>query len=94
MSSDVYGVWIPCEERKPKNADYDWVLAQVVEKGTGYSYIPKVMEYRESKDDWHCDSLGWLKENPDDAWEVVAWMPLPPNYIVKGDFTDGLGDFN
>ena len=79
-----FGKWIPCKERKPKNTEHDWVLAQVMEKPNGYLYLPKVMEYRESKDDWYSDELwGWLKDNPDDMWEVVAWMPLPEKY--EGD---------
>lgn len=81
-----FGKWIPCKERKPKNTEHDWVLAQVREKPTRYLYLPKVLEYRESKDDWYSDELGgWLKDNPDDMWEVVAWMPLPEKMKVKYD---------
>lgn len=73
--------WIPCSERLPNNDEYDWVLAQVQEDN-GFMWLPKVMEYRQSKDDWYCDSEfgGWLKERHGDAFKVIAWMPLPEPY--------------
>ena len=71
--------WIPCSERKPNNNEYDWVLAQVQEDN-GNLWIPRVMEYRESKDDWYLDDENpcWLKECHGDKFKVIAWMPLPP----------------
>lgn len=71
--------WIPCSERKPNNDEYDWVLAQVQEDD-GFLWIPRVMEYRESKDDWYLDDENpcWLKECHGDKFKVIAWMPLPP----------------
>ena len=73
--------WIPCSERLPNNDEYDWVLAQVQEDN-GHLQIPKVMEYRESINDWYLEGEfgGWLKEKHGDAFKVIAWMPLPPAY--------------
>lgn len=75
------GVWIPVSERLPNNLEHDWVLAQVQEDN-GYMWIPKVMEYRESKDDWFYDGEygGWLKEMHGDEYRVIAWQPLPEPY--------------
>ena len=75
--------WIPVTEALPNNEEYDWVLGQIRETDSGYLWIPRQVEYREIKDDWYEDSIGWLKENPDHAFEVIAWMPLPESY--KGD---------
>ena len=69
--------WIPVTEALPKNSGRDWVLGQIRETDSGYLWIPKVVEYRESSDDWFEESIGWLKKNPDHAFEVIAWMPLP-----------------
>lgn len=69
--------WIPVTEALPNNEEYDWVLGQIRETDSGYLWIPRQVEYREIKDDWYEDSIGWLKENPDHAFEVIAWMPLP-----------------
>ena len=43
--------WISVDDRLPDNKQHDWVLAQVVED-SGFMHIPKVMEYRQSKNDW------------------------------------------
>ena len=75
--------WTPVTEALPNNEEYDWVLGQIRETDSGYLWIPRQVEYREIKDDWYEDSIGWLKENPDHAFEVIAWMPLPESY--KGD---------
>ena len=75
--------WIPVTEALPNNEEYDWVLGQIRETDSGYLWIPRQVEYREIKDDWYEDSIGWLKENPDHAFEVIAWMPLPERY--RGD---------
>ena len=72
--------WIPVTEALPNNEEYDWVLGQIRETDSGYLWIPRQVEYREIKDDWYEDSIGWLKENPDHAFEVIAWMPLPERY--------------
>ena len=72
--------WIPVSEALPNNEEYDWVLGQIRETDSGYLWIPRQVEYREIKDDWYEDSIGWLKENPDHAFEVIAWMPLPERY--------------
>lgn len=72
--------WIPVTEALPNNEEYDWVLGQIRETDSGYLWIPRQVEYREIKDDWYEDSIGWLKENPDHAFEVIAWMPLPKPY--------------
>ena len=69
--------WIPVTEALPNNEEYDWVLGQIRETDSGYLWIPRQVEYREIKDDWYEDSIGWLKKNPDHAFEVIAWMPLP-----------------
>lgn len=75
------GQWIPCSERLPNNDEYDWVLAQVQEDNA-HLWIPKVMEYRESINDWYLEGEfgGWLKEKHGDAFKVIAWMPLPEPY--------------
>lgn len=73
------GEWTPCSERLPNNDEHDWVLAQVQEDN-GFMWIPKVMEYRQSKDDWYLEGTGWLKDVYSDAFKVIAWMPLPPAY--------------
>lgn len=67
--------WISVEDRLPDNKEHDWVLAQVVEDN-GYMHIPKVMEYRQSKNDWFEDSYGWLS-NHNGLFTVTHWMPLP-----------------
>lgn len=75
--------WIPCSKKLPSDCGCDWVLAQIQEDN-GYLWIPRVMEYRKSKDDW-CgmdEDLGWLK-NHNGAFKVIAWMPLPEPY--KGE---------
>ena len=79
--TNVPSKWIPCSERLPDSEGRDWVLAQVQEKN-GYMWLPQVMEYRKSIDDWYDDSEfgGWLKERHGDAFKVIAWMPLPPAY--------------
>lgn len=78
--------WIPCSERKPNNDEYDWVLAQVQEDD-GFLWIPRVMEYRESKDDWYLEDENpcWLKECHGDAFKVIAWQPLPEPYKESED---------
>ena len=72
--------WISVSEALPNNEEYDWVLGQIRETDSGYLWIPRQVEYREIKDDWYEDSIGWLKENPDHAFEVIAWMPLPERW--------------
>ena len=67
--------WISVDERLPDNKEDDWVLAQVVEDN-GYMHIPRVMEYRESKNDWFDDTCGWLS-NHNGLFTVTHWMPLP-----------------
>ena len=67
--------WIPVTERLPDNKEHDWVLAQVVEDN-GYMHIPKVMEYRQAKDDWFEETYGWLSEH-NGLFSVTHWMPLP-----------------
>lgn len=73
------GEWIPCSERLPDNTEHDWVLAQVQEDN-GFMWIPNVMEYRQSKDDWYLEGTGWLKDVYSEAFKVIAWMPLPPAF--------------
>ena len=67
--------WISVNDRLPENKEHDWVLAQVVEDN-GYMHIPKVMEYRQSKNDWFEETYGWLSEH-NGAFTVTHWMPLP-----------------
>ena len=67
--------WIPVTERLPDNKEHDWVLAQIVEDN-GYMHIPKVMEYRQSKNDWFEETYGWLSDH-NGAFTVTHWMPLP-----------------
>ena len=67
--------WIPVTERLPDNKEHDWVLAQIVEDN-GYMHIPKVMEYRQSKNDWFEETYGWLSEH-NGMFTVTHWMPLP-----------------
>ena len=67
--------WIPVTERLPDNKEHDWVLAQVVEDN-GFMHIPKVMEYRQAKNDWFEETYGWLSEH-NGAFTVTHWMPLP-----------------
>lgn len=67
--------WISVEDRLPDNKEHDWVLAQVVERN-GYMHIPKVMEYRQLKNDWFEETYGWLSEH-NGAFTVTHWMPLP-----------------
>ena len=68
--------WISVDDRLPDNKEHDWVLAQVVEDN-GYMHIPKVMEYRQSKNDWFEETYGWLSEH-NGAFTVTHWMPIPP----------------
>ena len=67
--------WISVDDRLPDNKEHDWVLAQVVEDN-GYMHIPKVMEYRQSKNDWFEETYGWLSEH-NGIFTVTHWMPLP-----------------
>ena len=73
--------WISVEDRLPDNKEHDWVLAQVVEDN-GYMHIPKVMEYRQAKDDWFEETYGWLSEH-NGLFSVTHWMPLPN--LPKGE---------
>ena len=67
--------WISVKDRLPDNKEYDWVLAQVVEDN-GYMHIPRVMEYRQLKNDWFEETYGWLSEH-NGVFTVTHWMPLP-----------------
>lgn len=67
--------WIKVKDRLPDNKEHDWVLAQVVEDN-GYMHIPKVMEYRQLKNDWFEETYGWLSEH-NGVFTVTHWMPLP-----------------
>lgn len=67
--------WISVKDRLPDNKEHDWVLAQVVEDN-GYMHIPKVMEYRQSKNDWFEETYGWISKH-NGALTVTHWMPLP-----------------
>ena len=67
--------WISVKERLPDNKEHDWVLAQVVEDN-GFMHIPRVMEYRQAKNDWFEETYGWLSEH-NGLFTVTHWMPLP-----------------
>lgn len=67
--------WISVKDRLPDNKEHDWVLTQVVEDN-GYMHIPRVMEYRQAKNDWFEETYGWLSEH-DGVFTVTHWMPLP-----------------
>ena len=67
--------WISVKDRLPDNKENDWVLAQVVEDN-GFMHIPKVMEYRQQRNDWYEETFGWLSEH-NGAFTVTHWMPLP-----------------
>ncbi len=67
--------WISVKDRLPDNKEHDWVLAQIVEDN-GYMHIPRVMEYRQAKDDWFEETYGWLSEH-NGLFSVTHWMPLP-----------------
>ena len=75
--------WISVDDRLPDNKEHDWVLAQVVEDN-GYMHIPRVMEYRQAKDDWFEETYGWLSEH-NGLFSVTHWMPLPLAPEVKND---------
>ena len=75
------GKWISVKDRLPDNKEHDWVLAQVVEDN-GFMHIPKVMEYRQSKNDWFEETYGWLSEH-NGIFTVTHWMPLPLAPEVK-----------
>ena len=67
--------WISAKDSPPDNKEYDWVLAQVVEDN-GFMHIPKVMEYRQQRNDWFEETYGWLSEH-NGLFTVTHWMPLP-----------------
>ena len=67
--------WIPVTERLPDNKEHDWVLAQVVEYN-GYMHIPRIMEYRQAKNDWFEETYGWLSKH-NGVFTVTHWLPLP-----------------
>ena len=67
--------WISVKDRLPDNKEHDWVLAQVVEDN-GFMHIPRVMEYRQAKDDWFEETYGWLSKH-NGLFSVTHWMPLP-----------------
>ena len=75
--------WISVKDRLPDNKEHDWVLAQVVEDN-GYMHIPRVMEYRQAKNDWFEETYGWLSKH-NGLFSVTHWMPLPPAPEVKND---------
>ena len=75
--------WISVKDRLPDNKEHDWVLAQVVEDN-GYMHIPRVMEYRQLKNDWFEETYGWLSEH-NGLFSVTHWMPLPLAPEVKND---------
>ena len=75
--------WISVKDRLPDNKEHDWVLAQVVEDN-GFMHIPRVMEYRQAKNDWFEETYGWLSEH-NGLFSVTHWMPLPPAPEVKND---------
>ena len=66
---------ISVDDRLPENDENDWVLAQVVEDN-GFMHIPKVMEYRQQRNDWFEETYGWLSEH-NGLFSVTHWMPLP-----------------
>ena len=74
-SIELVQEWISVKDRLPDNKEHDWVLAQVVEDN-GYMHIPKVMEYRQSRNDWFEETYGWLSEH-NGLFSVTHWMPLP-----------------
>ena len=73
--------WISVNEKMPKDCFCDWVLVSIVEKETGFRWIPKVGEYRKRMD----GSSGWfieqdgigLIEADDPELRVTHWQPLP-----------------
>ena len=67
--------WISVKDRLPYNKEHDWVLTQVVEDN-GYMHIPRVMEYRQLRNDWFEETYGWLSEH-NGLFSVTHWMPLP-----------------
>ena len=67
--------WISVKDRLPDNKEHDWVLAQVVEDN-GFMHIPRVMEYRQAKNDWFKETYGWLSEH-NGLFSVTHWMSLP-----------------
>ena len=67
--------WVSVKDKLPDNKEHDWVLAQVVEDN-GYMHIPKVMEYRQQRNDWFEETYGWLSEH-NGLFSVTHWMPLP-----------------
>ena len=67
--------WIPVKDRLPDNKEHDWVLAQVVEDN-GFMHIPRVMEYRQAKNDWFEETYGWISDH-NGVFTVTHWMPLP-----------------
>ena len=75
--------WISVKDRLPDNKEHDWVLAQVVEDN-GFMHIPRVMEYRQAKNDWFEETYGWLSEH-NGLFSVTHWMPLPLAPEVKND---------
>ena len=75
--------WISVKDRLPDNKEHDWVLAQVVEDN-GYMHIPRVMEYRQAKNDWFEETYGWLSEH-NGLFSVTHWIPLPFAPEVKND---------
>ena len=80
---EVVQGWISVKDKLPDNKEHDWVLAQVVEDN-GFMHIPKIMEYRQQKNDWYEETYGWLSEH-NGAFTVTHWMPLPPAPEVKND---------
>ena len=75
--------WISVKDRLPDNKKHAWVLAQVV-VDNGFMHIPRVMEYRQQRNDWFEETYGWLSKH-NGAFTVTHWMPLPPAPEVKND---------
>ena len=77
--------WIPVKENGPYPED--WCIVQIIEPSTGHIWLPKMGEYRTSKNKWRIDgcfeqSNGWLEgEELEKDFKVVAWRRLPNKYI-------------
>jgi len=75
------------KEDTPDKYGYDWVLIQIVEDN-GYRWIPKVGEYRASRQDFYCNEAnGWIADN-NGLFKVVAWKELDWKELNKIGITN------
>ena len=80
-----YGQWIPVSERLPECCGYPVLLTVenkfVCKAFTNYMKEGKPLFYTNEKE--YCKEL--VSSKLSDAWNPIAWMPLPEPYKERED---------